>query len=272
MSIGSYTLILNEAAWIAPCILRALPYIDEMVYFDGGSTDGTVEIIQAIQKEHKDGGKIKLFLDKNPKDLKDDYTRLSDECLHSLDTDFALFLHPDMYVSNPEQFLVCRGNQALAMTCNMRSFGGDPGGELLELRGRGKTWKNIIRLRDPDLGAHYWGWYGSADEDCYFRDITGDEHRLYNDLSKYGYEIADSGLEILHFSDVRTRERRLERMKRCLKNQGVRDDLIGVFAENHPRVNFEPSQGIDFIPAQYPSEFLEANRKYEHLRKQLIAR
>lgn len=271
MSIGSYTLILNEAEWIAPCILRVLPFIDEMVYYDGGSRDGTVEIIRAIQKEHKDGGKIKLFFNKTPKNLQDDYTKLSNECLHELSTDFAMFLHPDMFVSNPEQFMKCKDNAAFAMSCKMRSFAGDPGGQLYEIKGRGEAWKNITRIRNPEMGAHYFGWYGAYNEDVYLSEITGEEHNIYDDFTKYPYLIDDSGIEILHFSDVRPYKRRLERMRRCLLNQGRNPDTVDALAKSHPRVSLENGAGFVFTPTTYPEDFMLLDGKYEDLRRDLVA-
>jgi len=46
MSLGSFILIKNESQWIAPHILRVLPFIDQMVFFDGNSTDGTLEYLK----------------------------------------------------------------------------------------------------------------------------------------------------------------------------------------------------------------------------------
>ncbi len=271
MSIGSFTILKNESSWIAAHILRVLPYLDEMCFYDGNSTDGTLDIIEAIKSESPEGRKIKLFRNCDPADLKDDYVRLFNECLRSLSTDLAIFLHPDMHVVNPARLLDIKASGAVALTTSMRSFAGEPDGPLFEIVGRQPKWKNIFRLRNPDLGAHYYGHYGVHNEDVYFQKITGDEHIHYGEhMDLYPYEVEDSGLEILHFSDVRPYARRLERMRTCMKNQGNNVAL----AETHPRVTLKPGDfkydSFSLVPAEYPAEMLAARNKYRHLERTLV--
>src|SRR6185369_7866302 len=125
--------------------------------FDGNSTDGTLEIIKDIRANHPFGKRIRLFEDRDCKDLREDYVKTFDACLQTLSTDFAFFAHPDMVLDDPGNigFL----GDAHAYYCNMRSFGGEPDGPLFEIVGRGEKWKNIMRLRKPNLGLHYWGFY-----------------------------------------------------------------------------------------------------------------
>ena len=89
-------------------------------------------------------------------------------------------------------------------------------------------------------------------------------------MDGYPYEVVDSGLEVLHFSDVRPYARRLERMKTCLKNQGNNVAL----AESHPRVTLKPGgfkyDTFNLVPAEYPAAMLEARNKYRHLEKTLV--
>lgn len=270
MSIGSFTLVKNEAGWIAPHILRILPFIDECVFFDGNSDDGTIEIIEFIQSAHPDGNKIRLVKDRDPKDLKEDYVRLFNECLRSLSTDLAIFLHPDMYVINPSRLLDVKDSSAVALTTKMRSFGGEPGGQLYEIVGRGPAWKNIYRLRNPDLGAHYWGHYGHVNEDVYFSAITGSAHVLHEKIAKYPYAVADSGLEILHFSDVRPYARRVDRMIKCLLNNKWTQAEAEEKAAVHPRVTFKSAGQFTFKEAEYPADFLAAKAMYQHLVKEQV--
>jgi glycosyltransferase involved in cell wall biosynthesis len=274
LSIGSFVLIKNEAPWIAAHILNLLPYLDEMVFYDGASTDGTLEIIRAIKSDNVNGSKIKLFTNKDPKNLQGDYVRLFDECMHELSTDLALFIHPDMFITNPEKLTQVSSSDAIALTTSMRSFAGETGGPLFEMKGRLPLWKNIYRLKSPDLGAHYFGAYGSAEEDVYFREITGDQHIHHGHrMDLYPYDVEDSGLEVLHFSDVRPYERRLGRMKACLLNQGYSAEDAEKIALAHPRVTLkdgaEPTHGVRFKlePAEYPAEFLAARAKYAHLER-----
>jgi glycosyltransferase involved in cell wall biosynthesis len=269
VSIGTFCLVKNESPWIGAHLLQILPYIDEVVLFDGGSTDGTLEIIKAIQRGNGDGKKIKLFEDKDPKDLQDDYVRLFDECMRSLSTDLAWFLHPDMFVVNPEKILAVRESRAISLTTKIRSFAGEPGGQLYEIKGRGEAWKNIYRLRSPDLGAHYFGHYGAHNEDVYFRAITGDSHEHYGqDFQFYPYGVDESGLEVLHFSDVRPRARRVDRMVKCFKNNGYSEEVARARTEAHPRVTLKDGDGLKFVPSQYPQDFIDADMMYARLRKE----
>ncbi len=177
-----------------------------------------------------------------------------------------------MWVVNPEQILKVKESNAIALACKMRSFGGEPDGKLFEIKGRGEAWKNIYRLRNPDLGAHYWGHYGHADEDVYFRAITGERHQHYGtDFHNYPYIVEDSGLEILHFSDVRPYSRRVDRMVKCLENNGFDYKAAVGKALSHPRVTLKDGDGFNFVDTQYPKEFLEFNARYAHLRGAVCA-
>ena len=272
MSIGCYTLIKNEAPWIAAHILRVLPFVSEMVFYDGNSTDGTPEIIEAIKSESPEGRKIKLVRNADPKDLRGDYTRLFNECMRELTADLAWFLHPDMWIINPERILQIANSDAVALSTSIRSFAGEPDGELYEIKGRDDAWKNIDRLRNPDLGAVYHGPYGAWNEGVYPTAIVGDSRHLHKSLDRYPYEIEDSGLEVLHFSDVRPLERRLGRMRTCLENQGWK--LTPAEFEKklteHPRVTLKSGDGFEFVPAEYPAEMLAIRAKYSHLERTLV--
>ena len=264
--IGSFTLIKNEAAWIAGHLHSWLHLLDQMVFFDGNSTDGTLEIIEAIKHEHPHGYKVKLVRDKDPKDLQDDYVRLFNECMWSLDTDFAFFLHPDMMCA---EFPKLDLGDCIAASVRIESFAGEPDGELFRIVGRGEVWKNIYRLRNPDLGAHYWGHYGHAMEDVYFRDITGDEHVHHAAaVSRYPYVVKDSGIRVLHFSDVRPPRRRFERMVKCLLNNDHTLEMAEKRALRHPRVTLKGDADFAFEPAKYPADFISAKSKYQHLAKE----
>lgn len=266
MSIGSFILIKNEAQFIGAHLEMWLPFLDQMVFLDGNSTDGTWQIILDAIHNHKYGYKIKLFMDKDPKDLQDDYVRLFNEAIGCLETDLAFFLHPDMIPSKLPANLD-HLKDAVAASVDMRSFGGEPGGKLFEIAGRGQKWKNIYRNKNPDLRLHYAGWYGSAEEDCYFKAITGKNHVIYEDFNRYPYKVVPSGIEVLHFSDVRPLERRIDRMVKCLKNNAWPDAEALARAERHPRVTFENGGGFKFEPAEWPAEFTEARAKYSHLER-----
>ena len=259
-TVGTFCLIKNERPWIEAHLRSWLPHVDEMVFFDGNSTDGTLEILREYAKR----GKIKLFEDKDPKDLQGDYVRLSNNCIRSLTTNYAIFAHPDMVLAEPGN--IRELGDSISYTSHMQSFAGEPGAQLYEIiEGRGRKWKNIFRLRNPDLGCHYHGFYGSAEEDCYFSHITGDEHRMKwengnLDLNQFPYCIKDSGLRILHYSDVRRRDRRIDRMVKCLLNNNCNEAQARLIIEQHPRITFQNGNGFRFVAAEYPDIFKEVVR------------
>lgn len=268
-SLGSYTLIKNEAQFIAAHLLAWLPILDEMVFYDGNSTDGTLEIIKAIREENIHGHKIKLVEGRDPANLQDDYVRTFTDCVRAVDQDLAVFIHPDMMpVKAPKNF--DHLENAVAATAVMRSFAGEPDGQLMEIvTGRGDRWKTIMRRNRPDLGLHYAGYYGAHDEDAYLAAITGDEHKNFAPFfDAYPYEVVDSGLEILHFSDVRSPRRRHERMVRCLMNQGHPHERAQSIALSHPRVTLKDGDGFRFVKSEYPPEMLAARERYRHLEKE----
>ena len=269
MSIGTFTLVKNEKMWIGPHVMRVLPHVDQMVFFDGDSTDGTLEVIQHIIENHADGDKIKLVKGADPKDLQESYVKIFNQCMQALTTDWAWFLHPDMWVENPEAIKKAGEMEGVALSTNMKSYGGDPGGKLYEIKGRGESWKNIYRLRNPDLGAHYAGFYGSQMEDVYFSEITGDSHEHYgSDFERYPYGVSDSGILLQHYSDVRPLARRLDRMKKCLKNQGHPEGYIQSIAEVHPRVTLTNGAGFAFEEVEWPKEF----KRHEEVFGKIIER
>ncbi len=250
MTIGSFILIRNEAAWIGGHIEMWLPFLDEMVFFDGNSTDGTLEIIKDL-KNKPGGHKIRLYQDKDPKNLQEDYVDLFNRCMWTLRTDYAYFLHPDMIPVNPAKIRDL--GDELAHVTHLTSYAGDPGSKIYRIdEGRGELWKNIYRLRNPDLGAHYHGFYGAANEDIYFKEITGGTYEHYGqEIDRYPYPVGDSGVKVLHFSDVRTKARRIDRMTKILINQGMNPEEASRTAPKHPRVTFEDGMGFKFV-AQRP--------------------
>jgi hypothetical protein len=263
LSVGTFTLIKNEIAWIRRHLESWLPHVDEMVFFDGHSTDGTVEEISRF-RGLENGHKIVLVEHKDPKDLQDDYVRLFNECLRTLKTDYAIFAHPDMILREPGGIRSL--GKAFAYYAHMRNFAGNPGEQVFEvIAGRSITWKNIYRLRNPDLGLHYFGHYGAANEDCYFSKITGNSHELplsnVNtggfgankwEMDGYPYKVLDSSIRIDHYSDVRPLERRIDRMYKCLLNQGYSEDEARKISREHPRVTLKDGCGVKFVLENCP--------------------
>lgn len=250
VTLGSFCLIKNEKTFIKAHLDSWLPHLDCMTFWDGNSTDGTLEVIKETMLGEF-GYKIKLREDKDPCNLTSDYIRLSNNAMWDVDCDLAMFLHPDMFLASNgiKQF----PEGCIAAKTHIKSYAGEPDGTIYEIKGRGEYWKNIYRLRNPDLGAHYFGSYGAHNEDTYFSEITGESHNHYGQqFDKYPYPVDDSGIEIYHYSDVRTYERRLERMRRCMIAQGMTENEANKTAPLHPRVSFENKNGFIFTAIETP--------------------
>ena len=239
--ISTFTIIKNEITFIRANILSIIDYVDEMVFSDGNSTDGTLEAIKHIQATHKNGYKIKLFENKDCKDLKEDYVRLFNWTIKQCEGEYVQFLHPDMIVTNPEAYSNIGKTDEIAYYVNMRSFTRDYITEIVS--GRANWWKNIHR---NSFGLHYWGGYGHAHEDMYNSDVTGDEHRIYADLKDFKYNVANSGINVCHYSESKTYERRLDKMLKSLITQHPRmdkEELLRI-AKEHPRVTLKAKDNI----------------------------
>lgn len=248
--LGSFCLIKNEKTFIKAHLDSWLPHLQQMVFWDGNSTDGTLEIIKEAQKGEF-GYKIKLREDKDPINLTNNYVELSNGAMWDVDCDLAMFLHPDMFLGSKKINEFSEGS--IASNTHMKSYAGEPNGTIFEIKGRGQKWKNIYRLRNPDLGAHYFGAYGAQNEDTYFSEITGSAHVHHGqDFHKYPYPVTDSGIEILHYSDVRPLTRRIDRMVKCLVNQGYSKEQAEKMAPNHPRVSFNNGMGFEFKAVETP--------------------
>lgn len=272
MSFGTFTIIKNEQAWIGPWLMAWLPFIDECVFFDGNSTDGTDFIIRKVKERHPLGHKITLWNNADPVDLQDDYVRRQDQAMRLLKTDFASFMHPDMFPISGAENLKNLGKHD-AYFYGVRSYAGEPDEPVMyEIpEGRGKKWKNIMRLHNPDLGLHYHGHYGAGNEDMYFRDITGDSYEFHGEsMEHYPYEVGDSGLVVAHFSDVRKYGRRLGRMISCLINQGFSKAHAEKIAPDHPRVTFDSRDGFVFSQTPVPECLVRARQAYADFEASII--
>ena len=76
----------------------------------------------------------------------------------------------------------------------------------------------------------------------YFRDITGNAYKHYGaEFDEYPFEVADSGIHVNHYCELKSYARRLEKMKRCLRtlHPGYHEGRIEELAMHHPRVTLD---------------------------------
>ena len=279
MKISVYSPVINEVDFIGYSIMAVLPYIHEILYGLATSNDGTTELIRYIKDKYDKDGKIKLFETNSEIDFDFDplnmaaYNASYNYLIERATGDAVWFLHPDMIVTNPESILkVPEG--PLAWWTNIKSFARDASTEIVV--GRTSRWKNI---QAKDFGAHYYGGYGSQNEDVYFRDITGDAYVHHGDkFELYPYEVADSGIHVNHYCEVKSYPRRLEKMKRCLRTllPNADEKTIEEMAVHHPRVTLESSGSrfgkFEFAPSKdpIPPIFDQYRDEFAPFKKELV--
>lgn len=244
MKIAAIAPVLNEVDFIGYSIMAALPGIDSFHYgIDAKSSDGTFELVKMLADTV---GKGKVFYYKGPVFNIDPMDRKQYNgafnaliaCAMSKTPDAILFLHPDMIITNPE-IISDIPDDAVAWFTHMRSFSGDLKTEIT--KGRSTQWKN---LHCPRFGLEYFGEYGSQNEDFYHRDITGKSYKHYGtEFSKYPFRVADSGIKINHYCELKDYKRRFEKMTLCLRtlHPTFSDERITELATQHPRVTLENS-------------------------------
>jgi hypothetical protein len=267
MRVAAIAPVLNEVEWIGYSIMAALPGVDSLHYgIDAKSSDGTFELVKMLS-ETTGKGKVFWYRDAvfnidpmNQAQYNGAFNALIAAAL-SRKPDAVLFLHPDMIVRNPEAMLVME--EAIAWYTHITSYARDF--KTVITKGRTDKWKN---MHCPRFGLRYYGAYGSPNEDFYHRDITGRSYRHYGpEFSKYPYRVADSGLLIDHYCELKSYERRLEKMTLCLKTlyPTFSEERLGELARAHPRVTLEESstQFGDFEFKETEAEIPDVFKKYK---------
>lgn len=279
MRVAAIAPVLNEVDFIGYSIMAALPGIDSFHYgIDAKSDDGTFELVKTISDT---AGKGKVFWYRSPDFNIDPLNRVQYngafnvliECAISTKPDAILFLHPDMIMLNPEKLLEL-DSDPIAWFTHIRSFAGDLKTEIT--KGRATKWKN---MHCPRFGLHYFGEYGSQNEDFYHKDITGNSRKHYGaEFSKYPFRVADSGLLINHYCELKDYKRRLEKMKLCLKTlyPNFQEARIQELAEQHPRVTLEESSTqfgkFEFseLTEPIPEVFSKYKNEFDSFKKEVV--
>lgn len=265
MKLSAFSIVKNEAQFIGYGAMSILPYVDQIVYADGNSTDGTLEILEHIKKAYA-GDKLKILRGWDFKDFKEDYVRLFNDLMKQCAGEYLWYCHPDMILREPGRIADIGKDGALAYYLNMRSFGGEDL-DLEITKGRTDKWKTIMK---NTLGLHYWGHYGDANEDMYFREITGDEHIVRPRMDDYPFQVKDLGAHVEHYCECKPRKRREEKMETVLRTVGGITNAVAIkdVLANHPRIHlqtqrtpwgdFEFQPRADVLPdifAKYKDEF-----------------
>lgn len=231
--------VYNEAQFLPFSIMAVHPWVDEFVYaVSPKSDDGTLEILRYISKIY---GKVKILIkpeyDFDPMDMAA-YDKSFNDCIDVARAEAVWFLHPDMIVTNPSKIAELKEGP-LAWVVNMTSFARDV--NTVITKGRCTQWKN---LHAKKFGLHYYGGYGSTNEDFYHSEITGKTYKHFGtEFQKYPFEVVESGINVNHYCELKPYKRRFEKMKYCLTTQipNATVKAIEEMATHHPRVTLEAS-------------------------------
>ena len=142
-----------------------------------------------------------------------------------------------MIVTNPEAILSVP--ESLALYTNITSYAKDFNTKIIQ--GRATRWKNIHK---KTLGLHYYGGYGSQNEDFYHKHITGESYDHYGtSFERYPFRVLDSKIKVNHYCELKDFSRRLNKMMDCLKTiyPDSNQEAIRTLALVHPRVTLEES-------------------------------
>ncbi len=261
--------VLNENPWIGFSIMAALPFVHEFVYaLDAKSDDGTRDLLYHIKKKYA-FEKLRILNEPtfHPSEM-EKYNRAFNHCIQESTGDACWFLHPDMIVT---QFPIS-GVSLLSMSwwTKLNSYAGDLKTVISE--GRTNQWKNIHAKK---MGLHYFGGYGSQNEDFYHSDITGKSYKHYgSEFSKYPYQVIDSGIKVNHYCENKDYERRFEKMVLCLKTQhpGRAESEIRDIARIHPRVTLKDGMGFKFMASKepIPTVFEKYADEFNSFKKELV--
>lgn len=92
LTITAHCLVKNEERFVWYSVMSVLPYVDKLLLWDTGSTDGTLDIISEIMKEdsHK-----KIEFKKYGEVTKDTFTQVRQEMLDATKTDWFIVVDGD---------------------------------------------------------------------------------------------------------------------------------------------------------------------------------
>lgn len=273
MKISVICPVLNENPWIGYSIMAALPFVHEFVYaLDAKSDDGTRELLYHIKDTYA-YEKLRILNEPtfHPSDMKS-YNEAFNHCIRESTGDACWFLHPDMIATEWPKENMDEG--PMAWWVQMTSYAGDF--QTVISKGRTDKWKNIHK---KTMGLHYFGGYGSQNEDFYHSDITGKSYRHFgSEFSKYPYRVSNSGIKVNHYCELKDYRRRFEKMKTCLRtlHPNFTEERITDLATQHPRVTLEDSSNqfgaFEFSESKepVPEVFSKHKEEFESFKKELV--
>lgn len=91
MKISVHSLVKNEERYLWYSVMSIVNQVDEVLLWDTGSTDGSIEIAKQLQKQFPDKIKLRFFNDVD----KDEFTKLRQKMLEETKADWVFILDGD---------------------------------------------------------------------------------------------------------------------------------------------------------------------------------
>lgn len=91
MNVCAHTLVKNEARWLWYSVTSAIDFVDKVMLWDTGSSDGTLDIIRELQKKYPE----KINFKKYPIQNADEFALIRQEMLLETKSDWILMLDGD---------------------------------------------------------------------------------------------------------------------------------------------------------------------------------
>lgn len=91
MRITGHTLVKNEERFVWYSVMSVLPYLDELLLWDTGSTDGTKEVLKKIKEVGGEKVKLNLLGEVDP----EEFAQVRQEMLNKTKTDWFLVVDGD---------------------------------------------------------------------------------------------------------------------------------------------------------------------------------
>ena len=91
MKIWAHTLVKNEARWLWFSVISVIEHVDKILLWDSGSTDDTLEIIEALKNKYPD----KILFKKRIINTPEEFPKVRQEMLEATNADWFIVLDGD---------------------------------------------------------------------------------------------------------------------------------------------------------------------------------
>jgi glycosyltransferase involved in cell wall biosynthesis len=261
LKISAFSFCGNEVSYIGYSTMSLLPYVDEVIWADGNSNDGTLDLIKHIQTQYDPEKKVKLFEGFLFENYREDYDEKFNWLLKRCSGDWVIFNHADMVWLDPWKIrplleAIHEDDFIWGLRVNFRSFINDRWHCMEE---NDYTWPLIYKNAH---GLHHRGAYGTPYEDFYFEDgLRHDIRSSRRDSEEI--RIFHSSIWMHHYRSCKPEWQRLDKMVKQFKATFPEKSLeeCTQLAKQHPYIDQRKLRTWSYngpqprVFEQYESEF-----------------